>query len=98
MRTLIKLALAVGLAALTSGCAQYKILEFSDHANAETKLNQLQVLKVTNMFVWAQVEHQFWLCTDKGDELECTRSCGGDLDIQCPMGVGDGRVMSTNTR
>jgi len=98
MRKLLKMALALGLMAALSGCHQYKILKFVDHDNAETKLNQLEVLKVSNFFVMAMMEHQFWLCTDKGDELECSRTCGGELDVKCPMASGDGNVMSTNTR
>lgn len=98
MRNVIKLVLALGLAAALTGCHQYRILEFSDHDNAETKLNQLEVLKVSNFFVYAMAEHQFWLCTDQGDELVCSRSCGGDLDVKCPMAATGGNVMSTNTR
>lgn len=97
MRKLLKITLALGLAAALTGCHQYKILKFEDHDNAETRLNQLQVMKVSNFFVMAIAEHQFWLCTDNGDELVCNRSCGGDLDVECPLASG-GSVMSTNTR
>lgn len=98
MRKLLKMALALGLIAVLSGCHQYRIMKFADHDNAETKLNQLEVMKVSNFFVYAMAEHQFWLCTDKGDELECTRTCGGERDVKCPMATGGGSVLSTNTR
>lgn len=98
MSTIMRCALALGFAAALGGCARYQILEFQDHSNAETKLNQLQVLKTTSYGVWATVEHQFWMCTDNGDELVCNRSCGGDLDIVCPSAMGGGGVVSSNTR
>ncbi len=98
MSRVIRCALVLGLFAALAGCSRYEIVKFEDHGNADTKLNQLEVVKMTSYGLWATAEHQFWLCTDKGDELECNRSCGGDRDIVCPAASAGGGVVSSNTR
>ena len=91
----VVMLLAGGLA----GCqSQYRIMSFADHPNAESKLSRLEIMKTTNMYVMAVAEHQFWLCRDTGDALECVRACGGKGDIECPTASGSGSTMTTNTR
>lgn len=87
------------LAVLLGGCqSQYRIMSFADHPNAETKLSRLEIMKTTNMVVMATAEHQFWLCQDTGDALECVRACGGKDDIHCPTASSSGNTLTTNTR
>lgn len=91
----VLMLLAGGLA----GCqSQYRIMSFADHPNPESKTSRLEIMKTTNMILMAVAEHQFWLCRDTGDALECVRACGGKGDVQCPTASVSGNTMTTNTR
>lgn len=92
-------AAAMTLAGLLSGCAaQHKIMRFEDHPVTETQMSRLEIMKVQSYVFTAIAEHQFWLCRDTGDALECTRACGGDTDVACPTAASAGTTVSTNTR
>lgn len=99
MRALIASAAfaLVGVSALaSSGCTTYRIRSAEDHG--AMKVLKLETIKTTNAFLWVDVEHQFWLCQDTGDDLVCRRSCGQNRDLQCPTFVASDGGMTTNTR
>lgn len=98
-RRLLTAAAALVLAGASAGCtAQRQIMRFEDHPDPEAKMSRLEIMKVQSYVFTAIAEHQFWLCRDAGDVLECARACGGDTDIACPTAASAGTTVSTNTR
>lgn len=98
MRSLLGAGLVLGAMALGGCQSQYRIMGFADHPDPEAKLSRLEIMKTTNMWFMAVAEHQFWLCRDTGDALECVRACGGASDIECPVAQASGNTLTTNTR
>ena len=95
MRHLILVSLS-SLVLGASACTTYQIRSAESHPTMP--LVKLETLKTTNMFFWASVEHQFWMCQDAGDDLVCERSCGGGQDLECPMSTFGDNAMTSNTR
>lgn len=93
-RFVIGALLALPLA-LASGCSTYRIHSAEDHG--ALPVLKLETVRTTWAVFWAETEHQFWLCQDRGDELVCQRSCGGQTDLMCPTTVA-GQGVITNTR
>lgn len=94
---IIFVALAsLAVAALVSGCVNYRVVNVVDHHAQGT--TQLETMKTTDYLFAATVEHQFWLCDDKGTELVCERRCGEGTDLQCPAAAGTGIGITTNVR
>ena len=103
MKSLIRPALrAISTAALaafalgTTGCVSRTILSFEDHPSYP--VTDLEVFETRSYYVYATHEHQFFSCADAGDKLVCKRTCGGQLDIQCPNDVSTSYGGKTNVR
>jgi hypothetical protein len=96
MNTVKTLVLAFGLLALSTGCTKRTILAFEDQPQHD--LTTLQAYRTKNYLFWVDGEHQFFLCSDKGDRLVCQRACGGNTDLACPKVVETGYTGSTNVR
>lgn len=84
------------LALATTGCTARTILAFEDHPTYP--VTGMQVFRTDNYWLWATSEHQFWTCTDTGNQLVCKRACGGKLDIECPNAIANGYGSGTNVR
>ncbi len=94
MRKLIVFALSS--LAFSSACTTYQIRSAESHD--KMPVLKLETIRTSNWFFWAEIEHQFWMCQDSGDDLLCERSCGGRQDIECPTSSFSGSAMTTNTR
>jgi hypothetical protein len=87
----------LALAALGStGCASRAILSFEDHPSYP--VTDLEVFETKSYYVYATHEHQFYSCADAGDKLVCKRTCGGQLDVQCPSDVATSYGGKSNVR
>ena len=90
-------AAALAVTALgTSGCVSRTMLSFEDHPSYP--VTDLEVFETKSYFVYATHEHQFFSCADAGDKLVCKRTCGGQLDVQCPNDVSTSYGGKTNVR
>ena len=103
MKSFIRPALhAISAAALaafalgTTGCVSRTILSFEDHPSYP--VTDLEVFETRSYYVYATHEHQFFSCADAGDKLVCKRTCGGQLDVQCPNDVSTSYGGKTNVR
>jgi hypothetical protein len=95
IRAMSAAALAVTALGAT-GCVSRKMLSFEDHPSYP--VTDLEVFETRSYFVYATHEHQFFSCADAGDKLVCKRTCGGQLDIQCPNDVSTSYGGKTNVR
>ena len=95
IRAMSAAALAVTALGAT-GCVSRTMLSFQDHPSYP--VTDLEVFETKSYFVYATHEHQFFSCADAGDKLVCKRTCGGQLDIQCPSDVSTSYGGKTNVR
>jgi hypothetical protein len=74
----------MALSLLLGGCfSSRRVLRFEDHS--EKKITSLETYKMsTFLLLCPKGEHEFWLCEDKGDVLDCSKKCGGDTGLECP--------------
>lgn len=94
MRHLLLFASALAIAA--TGCTMYQIRSAESHGTMPVM--KLETIRTTQILFITEVEHQFWMCQDTGDDLLCERSCGIDQDLQCPTSTYSDGAMTTNTR
>ena len=90
-------AVALAVTALgTTGCVSRTMLSFEDHPSYP--VTDLEVFETRSYYVYSTHEHQFFSCADAGDKLVCKRTCGGQLDVQCPNDVSSSYGGKTNVR
>ncbi len=95
MRHLMLLAFS-SLVLASTACTTYQIRSAESHGTMPVM--KLETIRTTYLLFLAEVEHQFWMCQDTGDDLLCERSCGGRQDLQCPTSTYSDGAMTTNTR
>ncbi len=89
---------SIALAALStmSGCFSRQLLGFSVHPEKETML--METYDTRDYLVWSKHEHVYWSCAESGDQLQCTRRCGGKTDLVCPTMSIFANSAGTNVR
>jgi len=95
MRHLMLFAVA-SLALASTACSTYQIRSAENHGTMPVM--KLETIRTTYVLFWTEVEHQFWMCQDTGDDLLRERSCGGRQDLQCPTSTYRDGPITTNTR
>lgn len=88
-KKLAVLLVAVSGLSFVVGCATYRPVRVVDHG--KRNLTELETLKTSKFLFWGNTEHQFWLCQETDDALNCDRQCGGSTDLFCPT-ASDGTV------
>lgn len=81
---------------LLTGCATYQPIALQDHS--DRPLTTVQVVKRRNYLVWRDTRHQFYLCKETGNALQCELECDGKTPFECPRGNSALTVGSTNVR
>ncbi len=74
---------------LNTGCVTRQIVAFQDHPTSN--VTALEVLKQSRYVFFAKNEHIFYTCVDNTTQLVCKRLCGGNNDLVCPAGNGQGQ-------
>jgi len=80
--------------AFLGACSTIKPLSIQDHPTRP--LTTLQTLETTSFLNFKKFEHQFWLCKDEAETLNCTPECGGQTDYDCPAFMINGVSSSSN--
>lgn len=90
-----RLAGALTVAALLTGCMTRHMVRIEDHPNQPYTLLESLDHFTYIPGLWEKSVHQFWSCKDGASGLVCDKACGGDTGINCPEGT---ILATTNTR
>lgn len=84
MKKLVFAAALSALSALSTGCLNRRLVRIQDHPSQPVLL--METLDTT-MFLAFPInrEHVFWQCAEAGNQLTCTRACGGATEFECPQ-------------
>lgn len=86
---------ALALSSLLGGCMQRRLLRMQDHPSQPVLM--LETLDThTLLFAPISREHVFWQCAETGNQLTCTRACGGANPYSCPASASS--VGGSNVR
>lgn len=87
---------SLGILFTLSGCTKRTIVAFEDQP--KQPFTAVEVIEEKNYFFSHTVEHRFVMCKDGGNALQCSRSCGGPKEIECPKGALTSLARGTNVR
>jgi hypothetical protein len=97
MKKILIAALAALVAvALFSACSTYRVTHFRDHPTKP--VTELETNKFSYYVFYGKVVHQFYLCKDEGNVLNCGIACDGNTDLVCPEAGIVGNTAVTNVR
>ncbi len=87
----------LALAVCSTGCMKRTLIGFEDHP--KQPYTAVELLEEHNNWIFGTtVEHRFVMCKDSGNQIVCSRSCGGAKEIECPKGALTTLAASSNVR
>jgi hypothetical protein len=105
MRTTAAIAWIASLGLGVSGCLTNRVVtHIQQHPNTNAIAIETLDTYLYYYVLYAQTKtvHQFWVCKDRGDTVECVRECGGKSDLDCPtktvVQTSQGAQESSNVR